>query len=505
MPVVINLSCCFGTLRRGMMVCACAPARYLSLLWSDPLRVLAALFSPDGRRPAVMSLRVASMPAFISRFAAFCVLLVLTGLPLLAMAVDAAAATEDTTARYQVTYIGQRKGAFRSPYAADNSLRADTERSYSLTAGAFFGVRPWRDGELYFDPEMTLGLPLSDLAGLGGFTNGEMTRVSGRGPTIYRQRLYLRQTWNQGGGSQAVEPDLNQMAGSVDTNRFVLTAGNFSLLDVFDDNSYAHDPRVDFLNWSQMSYTAYDYAADARGYGWGVAGEWYRGDWVLRFARMTVPREPNQLRLSYQVFRHYGDQFEVEHAHELAGRPGKLRVLAWRNRGVLSKFRDAIDFARANGTTPDINAVRTSIRTKYGLGVNAEQAVSDNAGVFLRAMWADGATETQSFTEADRSLSGGLSINGAAWARDRDTVGVSLARNGLSNDRQQYLAAGGLSFFIGDGALRYRPETILEAYYSLGLAKNLWLTADVQRIANPAYNADRGPANFFALRLHAEF
>jgi high affinity Mn2+ porin len=195
----------------------------------------------------------------------------------------------------------------------------------------------------------------------------------------------------------------------------------------------------------------------------------------------------------------------VEHAHELAGRPGKLRVLAWRNRGVLSKFRDAIDFARANGTTPDINAVRTSIRTKYGLGVNAEQAVSDNAGVFLRAMWADGATETQSFTEADRSLSGGLSINGAAWARDRDTVGVSLARNGLSNDRQQYLAAGGLSFFIGDGALRYRPETILEAYYSLGLAKNLWLTADVQRIANPAYNADRGPANFFALRLHAEF
>ena len=199
------------------------------------------------------------MPAFILRLAAFSALLVLTSLPLRVMAVDAAvAATEDTTARYQVTYIGQRKGAFRSSYAADNSLRADAERSYSLTAGAFFGVRPWQNGELYFDPEMTLGLPLSDLAGLGGFTNGEMTRVSGRGPTIYRQRLYLRQTWNQGGGSQTVEPDLNQLAGSVDANRFVLTAGNFSVLDVFDDNRYAHDPRTNFFNWSHMTHTAYD-------------------------------------------------------------------------------------------------------------------------------------------------------------------------------------------------------------------------------------------------------
>ena len=236
-----------------------------------------------------------------------------------------------------------------------------------------------------------------------------------------------------------------------------------------------------------------------------MAGEWYQGDWVLRFARMNVPREPNQLRLDYQIFRHYGDQVEVEHAHQWAGQPGKLRVLAWRNRGVLAKYRDAIDFGLATGTTPSINAVRTSIRTKYGLGVNLEQAINDGVGVFARAMWADGATETQAFTEADSSLAGGLSFKGDAWGRPADNIGISVARNGLSNDRRQYLEAGGISFFIGDGALRYRPETILEAYYSLGLARNLWLTADVQRIANPAYNADRGPVNFVGLRLHAEF
>jgi high affinity Mn2+ porin len=39
----------------------------------------------------------------------------------------------------------------------------------------------------------------------------------------------------------------------------------------------------------------------------------------------------------------------------------------------------------------------------------------------------------------------------------------------------------------------------------LKLAQRLWTTFDYQRIANPAYNADRGPVNVLSLRLHAEF
>src|ERR1019366_650727 len=93
----------------------------------------------------------------------------------------------------------------------------------------------------------------------------------------------------------------------VEKNRFVLTAGNFSTLNIFDNNTYAHDPRTQFMNWSNMTYTAYDYAADARGFGWGFAGEWYQDSWVFRFSRMTVPKEPNVLQLDYQIFKHYGD------------------------------------------------------------------------------------------------------------------------------------------------------------------------------------------------------
>lgn len=425
-----------------------------------------------------------------------------------ACAADGAFESENWTARYQTTYIWQKKPGFDAAYSGQNSLLATPEKSYTFTATAYLGFRPWNGGELYFNPELTQGAPFSNLSGLAGFTNGELTKVSGTEPKVYRQRAFLRQTWNLGGGSETVEADLNQMAGLVDRNRFVLTAGNFSTLDVFDDNIYAKDPRTQFMNWGNWAYAAYDYAADARGYGWGAAGEWYRGDWVYRFGRMTGPREPNGLPIDYQIGRHYGDQFEIEHAHQLGGLPGKVRLLAWRNRANLASYQDALAYGLANPGDPNhqwILKVRSGEKIKYGYGVNVEQALSSNLGAFLRAMNSDGRTETYAFTEADASLSVGLSLKGGAWQRGNDTVGVALLRNMLGPERRSYLAAGGISFFIGDGALNYRPEDIVEAYYSWNAWKNVYLTADFQRVNNPAYNADRGPVNFAGVRFHAEF
>ena len=411
-------------------------------------------------------------------------------------------------ARFQTTWNWQRHAGFRSGYAAQNSLDARRDKMYTFSATAHIGVRPWSGGELYFNPEVVQGVPFTgNLVGLAGFTNGEITRAAGTNPTFYRQRLFLRQTWNHGGGREKAESDFNQLAGHVDRDRFVLTVGNFSTLDVFDDNAYAKDPRTQFMNWGHWTYAAYDYAADSRGFGWGFAGEWYRGDWVLRFGRMTGPREPNGLAVDFALGRHYGDQVELEHAHTLFGQPGKLRLLGWRNRAVLASYRDALDALRANpGANPmTILAVRNGEKVKSGVGINLEQAIGGDAGVFLRAMKADGRTETHAFTEADGSFSAGVALKGTRWGRAGDTVGLAFLRSTLSDDRRNYLAAGGISFFIGDGALNYRPESIFETYYSLAAMKGLWLTLDYQHVRNPAYNADRGPVNVLAVRLHAEF
>lgn len=416
-----------------------------------------------------------------------------------------AADTENSNAKFQSTYVWQTKDAFPAAYSGANSLSNAHEKSYSFTATAAFGLRPWEGGEIYFNPELSQGVPLSNLTGLGGFTNGEMARTSGPRLTLYRARLFLRQTWGMGGGDEQLESDMNQLAGVVDKHRLVWTVGNLSVSDIFDNNTYNHDPRTQFMNWSIMNQGAFDYAADARGYSWGTAVEWYRDDWVLRAGRFIQPNQPNQTSLDTDIFTHFGDQVEIEHSHTLRHQPGKVRVLAFRNRVIMSRYRDALNLAAATNTTPDLNAVRTGEQIKYGFGLNIEQALNEDVGVFARAGWADGQTETYAFTEIDQSVSGGALIKGTAWGRTQDNIGIAFARNELSAAHRDYLIAGGMGFFIGDGKLNYQPELIFENFYNWQAMKNSWITADWQYIRNPAYNANRGPVNVLALRWHTEF
>ncbi len=409
----------------------------------------------------------------------------------------------------QSTWNTQRHRAFGAQASGPNSLTAAADSMYTFSATAMPGWRPWRGGELYLNVEAASGVPFTgNLVGLGGFTNGEITRAAGTDLMLYRQRLFLRQTWQLGGEIETISSGFNQLAGRLSHDRFTLTVGNFSTLDVIDPNRYAKDPRTQFMNWSHWTYAAYDYAADARGFGWGAMGEWIRGDWALRFGRMTGPRDPNGLPVDPALAIHYGDQLEVEHNHHLGDQPGAVRLMVWRNRAVLARFEDALSWLQAhpgNYSGPDaLLASRRSEQFKQGLGLNLEQALGPDTGLFLRAMQADGQTETHAFTEVDNSLSLGLSMQGSRWGRPDDGVGVALARNGLSADRRRFLAAGGISFFIGDGMLDYAPETIAESYYSVGLGHDFAVTLDWQHIRNPAFNAARGPVDVLALRLHAE-
>ncbi len=433
-----------------------------------------------------------------------CLLLALFATPAYCTAAESEA--EDTQASVQATYVWQRKPPFPAAYTGTNSLVPDREkRSYSLTTTAFLGTRTWSGGELYVNPEMSMSQSLSGLHGMGGLSNGENQKGGGPEPVFYIGRLFARQTWGLGGEPEKVESAPNQLAGDVDPRRLVLTAGKFSLIDLFDKNGFSHDPRTQFLNWSIMAQGAFDFAADTRGYTIGAALEYYHDRWAFRLGRFEQPIESNGLPLDRQIARHHGDQAEVEHSHEIFGQAGVLRLLAFRNKARMGSFKDAIELWNASGRVdaPDVGKVRKD-QAKGGFGINLEQNLTENLGLFLRASRNDGQTETYAFTEIERSLSGGLSAKGNSWNRPNDTLGVAFAGNGLSAEHQDYLANGGLGAFIGDGKISYRREKIVEAFYSVGVAKNVSLSFDYQHIANPAYNAERGPVNVFGARVHVE-
>jgi len=413
-------------------------------------------------------------------------------------------ASENWNVHAQTTFLPQGYPPIRAPYAGPKSLPAGGQVQSTWTTTAFLGVKLWEGGEFYFNPELAQGFGLNGTQGLAGFPNGEAQKAGAAFPKIRPQRYYLRQTFGLGGEQEDVADALNQLAGKRDIDRITLIVGRFAVGDFFDNNAYAHDPRADFMNWAMWASAAYDFPADLPGFTRGAVVELNRKDWALRAGLFEVPAEPNSDVLTTKSG---GGVIEFEGRYSIAGQPGKIRLGVFANQGNTGNYRQALAIVAADPAL-DINAVTAAIRhinPKDGFYANLEQQIVKDIGLFARASWNDGQNEILSFTDIDRSVSGGLSIKGSFWGRPNDTVGIGGAVNGLSAANRDFLAAGGLGLLIGDGRLNYSPERVFETYYAYSVSKNFTVTADYQLITNPAYNADRGPVSVFSGRLHAEF
>ncbi|MDB5367129.1 MAG: hypothetical protein JWM77_3056 [Rhodospirillales bacterium] len=418
-----------------------------------------------------------------------------------AEAAEASDADETWSLHGQTTFIFQHRGSVRSPYRGENSFGPNPQDRETWTATAFLGRRLWDGGALFWNPESTQGHGLNDVTGIAGFVNGEGSRAGSDEPRLSTARLFFRQTFGLGGGREKVEDDANKLGGEIDVSRVTITAGKFAAIDVFDDNAFSHDARTQFLNWALVANGAWDFPADAKGYSWGVAAELNQPDWAMRAGAFLLPRKANGKRLDGDPSRALGGVVEFEVRPDFGLGPAKLKALAYANHAHMGSYERALALAP---TAPDVTATR-AYRTKFGFGLNLEQPIGDDVGLFARVGRNDGRSETWAYTEIDRTLSVGASVRGAAWNRNDDTVGVALVVNGLARDHRRYIAAGGLGFILGDGRLAYAPERILEAYYRFSLIKPIDVTLDVQHVDNPAYNRDRGPADIVGGRLHVEF
>ncbi len=426
----------------------------------------------------------------------------------------------------QFTYIYGWKRGFAAPYTnADgsiNSLLPSPEQSFTGSATLYLGARLWKNGEVYFVPEVIAERPLSQLRGIGGaIQDFELQKGGAETPTVYVSRIYVRQSIGLGGRSDVVESSPQQLGKREDSRRWVLAVGNFSILDFFDRNAFNIDPRQGLFNLAFLTYTAYDFASNARGYSWGGVSELYWDKWAVRYGRITPPKDPNQLPVDFRLLKFYGDQVEVEHHSEIAGRENTVRVLGFRNREKIGRFSDAVAAFRSNpfenATTcpgfnygshnagaPDLCWVRKP-NTKLGIGVFGEQYLVDDIGVFARAMYADGKTEVDAYTSTDRSLDLGTLAKGGRWSRPADVTGLAYHVGWISHPHAIYLGEGGIDGFVGDGHIATAPERAVDVFYSLNVLRSFWFSGDYQRLTNPAFNAARGPVNIISVRVHGEF
>jgi high affinity Mn2+ porin len=410
----------------------------------------------------------------------------------------------------QATFVAQAHPAFNSPYQGPNSLTGGANAKETFDTTLSLGVKLWKGAEFWANPEIDQGFGFNDSHGVAGFTSAEAYKIGSATPYARLQRAFLRQTINLGGETENVDDDFTQFKGTRSTDRLVLTVGRFGVNDIFDTNKYANNAKSDFLNWSLVNAGTFDYAADGWGYTYGAAGEWYAGPWTVRAGVFDLSPTPGGggsalggvLDPTFQQFALLG---EIERRYDLWGQPGKIKVTGFLNRGNAGNYSDAIALAQVTGLPADIAAVRT-YTSRPGVSLNIEQQVTDTLGMFFRAGWADGRIEPWDFTDIDRTVSGGVSISGKSWGRPEDTIGIAGVINGISSSHVAFFNAGGLGIVIGDGRLtNYGTEKILEAYYSYALSSAIKLTLDYQFIANPGYNADRGPVNVVAARAHWQF
>ena len=424
---------------------------------------------------------------------------------------DAPADARNWSLHFQQTVIKQWHAEFASPVAdsllGPLSLQSREKAKLSLTTTLFIGRRLWRGGALFFNPEVSGGSGLSAASGVAGALNGETFRVGSTEPALYLARLFLQQRWALGPGTATDQDDLNQLAGPRPSRYLGLTAGKISIADYFDQNAYSHNPRTQFMNWSLMSTGAWDYPANTRGYTLGALAEYVTPDFALRVATTLVPTYANGPVLDYRYAKAHSETIELTKAYKVSGRPGTLRLLGYRTVAPMGTYRTAIRLAEGTGDEPDIVAVRRDGHTKLGFGLNAEQELAKNVGLFARISYNDGKNETWAFTEIDQNASLGVVSTGARWQRPDDRLGAAVVVNGISPEHRAYLAAGGRGFILGDGNLTYGLERIGEVYYSVALPKyHAAISPDYQFVVNPGYNRDRpGPVHVVALRLHIEF
>jgi high affinity Mn2+ porin len=410
----------------------------------------------------------------------------------------------------QTTFAWQSYPAIRSPYEGPNSLPARGQGRETLDATLFAGIRLWEGAEVWLNPEIDQGHGLAETHGAAGFTSGEAFKQGFSYPYARMQRAFLRQTINLGGETGKADADINQFANTFTSNRLVLTVGKLAITDIFDTNRYANNPKSDFLNWSLINAGTFDYASDAWGFTYGGAAEWYQDIWTLRagvFDLSATPAGGNSPEGAFldSTFSNFELVGEIEERHQLWGQPGKLKITGYLERGRMGAYQNAIDLAQLIGQPADINAVRT-YTSRPGVSINLEQQVSETLGVFARAGWADGTREPWDFTDIDRTVSAGASLNGKGWGRPDDTIGIAGVINNISGVHAAFFNAGGLGILIGDGQLPNPGlEEIFETYYSYAVTQATKISFDYQFISNPAYNTQRGPVNAFAVRLHTQF
>jgi hypothetical protein len=407
----------------------------------------------------------------------------------------------------QANFIFQTHPPFHAPYSGPNSLDPNYEKATSRLLTLYTGIRLNDSTEFLVDIEEAGGAALTTGLGMAGAPNLDIVRNPLLSKAPYLGRGMIHKVFALSKDKVENERNYLSLFPELPRHRLEVRFGKFSLPDFFDINSAGSDTHLQFVNWTVDNNGAWDYAADTRGYTVGVTADYEDRNWGFRFAEALMPKVANGIDLVWRPWQVHAENWEYELRRGfIPNKTGTVRLLAFTNHANMGLYRDAVAQFRAGLVPrPEITNHPWHITRKYGFGINIEQNLSSNLTAFGRFGWNNGKTESFAYTEVDQTFEGGLGAAGTMWHRRYDRAGVTFVTNAICKDHQLYLADGGLGFLLGDGALNYGREAIIETYYTAHVWRGVFLGPDLQHVTDPGYNRDRGPVLIPGMRAHVEF
>lgn len=259
-----------------------------------------------------------------------------------------------------------------------------------------------------------------------------------------------------------------------------ISAGQLDMTGYFDTNEFANNERSQFLANIFVNNPTIE---------WGGSGDFYSPG-----LRMTYfPAE--MFDISLGVFEGNGDYaetfdrpFYIAEANlklSPAGKEGNYRLYYWNRQG-----RAAADVA--NTATPAQNGV--SMAENKGVGLSADQWITDDIGVWLRL-----GTQRETVAQFDRHFSLGVNLKGSG----NDGAGIGYAQTHMGKVYENYLRSANSNLDPG-------AESYLEAYYNYAVGDatditGLHVTPDVQYVMNPGGDTNATKVLIYGVRVQAFF
>jgi hypothetical protein len=201
----------------------------------------------------------------------------------------------------QTTIVPEFQPQFPAKYSGPNSLNSSGQIQGTTTADLFLGAPLWQGAEFHADLLMWQGFGLSNTFGIEVDPNGDAYKAGTQIPRFMFSRFFIRQTVGLGGEQEDILDGQLTLPGKQDVSRLTITFGRMSMADIFDRNTYNHDPHTQFFGFSGIN-PAWDYPSDTVGYTTGIAFELNQPDWAVRYGWYQMPSTPNGFTSDDRIF-----------------------------------------------------------------------------------------------------------------------------------------------------------------------------------------------------------